>query len=119
MHAYEYAVIRVMPDVERGECLNAGVIVYSRSADFLAAEVALDETRLAALAPGLDAATVRRSLAAMADCTPIPGESIGQRFRWLTAPRSTVVQPAAVHTGITNDPAAALRHLMTRLVLPR
>ncbi len=119
MHAYEYAVIRVVPDVERGECLNAGVILYSRAAGFLEAAVALDVERLAALAPALDAAAVRRSLEAIADCTPLPGESIGQRFRWLTAPRSTVVQAAAVHTGVTDDPATALQHLMARLVLPR
>lgn len=119
---FEYATIRVVPRVERGEFVNAGVILYCRDRDFLGAEVYVDEARLSSFAPGIDLAAVRTALAAAADtCAhdgtgPAAAEQIGRRFRWLTAPRSTVVQPGPVHTGLTADPAAELTRLLDVLV---
>lgn len=113
---YEYAIVRVVPDVARGEFVNAGVLLYSREAGFLDAVIALDAQRLLALAPGIDMAGVEASLAAIADCSPTAGESIGQRFRWLTMPRSTVVQTSPIHTGTTTDPAAELQRIARTLV---
>ena len=119
---FEYAVLRVVPRVERGEAINAGVIVYCRDQDFLGARVQLDEARLAALDPSSDPAAITAALQAATDTYdgdgPASAESIGQRFRWLTAPRSTVVQPGPVHTGLTADADAELDRLRTVLVLP-
>ncbi|GAA5054673.1 hypothetical protein HNP84_003012 [Thermocatellispora tengchongensis] len=119
---YEYALIRVVPRIERGELINAGVIVYCQPRDYLCAKAELDEARLLALDPGADVTAVRQALAvyerACGDDTPGPlaRESRGGRFRWLTAPRSTVVQAGPVHAGLTDDPAAELEHLFARLV---
>jgi hypothetical protein len=119
---FEYAVLRVVPRVERGEAINAGVIVYCRAQDFLGARVALDAARLTALDPSADPATITAALEAAADMCdgagPAVSEGLGARFRWLTAPRSTVVQPGPVHTGLTADAAADLDRLMQVLVLP-
>ena len=123
-HPFEYAVLRVVPRVERGESMNAGVLVYCRALDYLGAAVRLDEARLRALDPGVDVAHVQAALGAIADtCTsagdsPASTEEIGRRFRWLTAPRSTVVQTGPVHTGLTADPAAETERLLRVLVLP-
>lgn len=120
---FEYAVLRVVPRVERGETINAGVLVYCRERDFLGARVHLDVDRLRALDPGVDAAEVETVLRSIADtCTsdgtgPAAGEDIGRRFRWLTAPRSTMVQTGPVHTGLTEDPAAEADRLLRVLVL--
>ncbi|MCT9933955.1 DUF3037 domain-containing protein [Planotetraspora sp. A-T 1434] len=118
---YEYAVIRVMPSVERGELVNAGVIVYCQPRGYLCARVELDEGRLLALGGQIDLPGVRHALAAyeMAcgeEAGPLSEESLGSRFRWLTAPRSTIVQTGPVHAGLTGDPAAELDHLMAKLV---
>jgi hypothetical protein len=118
---YEYAVIRVMPSVERGELINAGVIVYCQPRGYLCARVELDESRLLSLCATVDLSGVRHALAAYEiacgdDAGPMRKESLGSRFRWLTAPRSTIVQPGPVHAGLTGDPAAELDHLMERLV---
>src|SRR5262249_7009848 len=118
---YEYAVIRVIPCIERGELINAGVIVYCQERDFLCARTELDEARLRALAPDADADAVRDALRTYENaCTGSPGpigaEPPGSRFRWLTAPRSTVVQTGPVHTGLTADPGAELDRLTERLV---
>lgn len=119
---FEYSTLRVVPRVERGEFVNAGVIVYSRTLDYLGAGVYLDEARLLALDPTADVAAVRAALAAAADTCGEDGwkgtdvEELGRRFRWLTAPRSTVVQPGPVHTGLTADPAAELHRLLALLV---
>ncbi len=120
---YEYALLRVVPDLRRGETFNAGVVLYCQSRDFLAAHVHLDVDRLRALDPGADAEAVRSALRAVeAVCAAAPGagpaaaEDVGRRFRWLTAPRSTVVQPGPVHTGLTLDPAAEARRLLDLLV---
>ena len=120
---FQYALLRVVPRVERGECLNAGVVLFCRPRGFLAARVGLDEPRLAALAPDLAAALVRSHLDALARVVagdraggPIAALAPSERFGWLVAPSSTVVQPSAVHTGLCADPAATLERLFARLV---
>jgi hypothetical protein len=120
---FAYTVLQVVPDVERGERLNAGVVLFCRRRSFLAARVGLDDARLAALAPGCDPAGIRAALGALVAVAA--GEDAGgalarldrsERFGWLAAPSSTVIQPTAVHTGLTEDPAAELDRLFARLV---
>jgi Protein of unknown function (DUF3037) len=120
---FQYAIVRVVPHVERGECLNAGVILYCRRLGFLGAKTWLDEAALAALAPGCGPGDVRTHLdtlervaAGAADAGPIAALPPSERFHWLTAPSSTIVQSSAVHTGLTSDPAGELEHLFERLV---
>ncbi|MEY9211385.1 DUF3037 domain-containing protein [Thermobifida halotolerans] len=120
---YEYALLRVVPDLRRGETMNAGVVLYCQSRRFLAARVHLDSRRLRALAADADTDAVRAALRAVeAVCAAAPGagpagaEDAGRRFRWLTAPRSTVVQPGPVHTGLTLDPEAETDRLLDLLV---
>lgn len=117
---FEYAVLRVVPRVERGEFVNAGVVVYCQDRSYLGARVHLDEARLRALDPDVDVAAVRAALDALTDTCDGSGrgghEQIGRRFRWLTAPRSTVVQPGPVHTGLTDDPTAETERLLQTLV---
>src|SRR5690348_1288305 len=123
-HGFEYAVLRVVPRVDRGEMINAGVLLYCRPLRFLAARFALDAERVLALDPAADIEGIERALAAVAavcDQQPAAGsagqQEIGRRFRWLTAPRSTVVQPGPVHTGLTADPEAEAERLLASLVL--
>lgn len=120
---YLYAIVRVVPSIERGESLNAGVVLLCRSRRFLAARTSLDDARLAALAPGCDAAAVRPHLAAIEAIAagdeaagPMARKTMAERFHWLVAPSSTIIQPSAVHTGLTADPAAELDHLVATLV---
>ncbi|MGW0867888.1 DUF3037 domain-containing protein [Streptomyces sp. NPDC002611] len=120
---YEYAVLRVVPRVERGECINAGVLVYCRAESYVGARTHLDEARLLALDPHADVAGVRAALRAVENiCTggPAAGQAApddpGRRFRWIVAPRSTIVQPGPVHTGLTTDPAAETEWLLDVLV---
>ncbi|MGW5232375.1 DUF3037 domain-containing protein [Streptomyces nodosus] len=120
---FEYALLRVVPRVERGECINAGVLVYCRAKSFVTARTHLDEGRLLALDPEADVAGVRAALGAVEGvCAGGPaagqasGDDAGRRFRWLIAPRSTVVQPGPVHTGLTADPAAEVERLLDLLV---
>jgi hypothetical protein len=116
---FEYALIRVVPRIERGEAINAGVILYSKGHRYLSVRIQLDEHRLQALAPQADLPAVRAALSAFEQaCTqgPLAGRPLGERFRWLTAPRSTVVQPGPVHSGLTADPEAELTHLFDTLV---
>ena len=122
-HPFQYAIVRVVPRVERGECLNAGVVLLCRPTRFLAARVGLDEARLRALAPDVDPATIQEHLAAIErvaasdpQAGPIARLGQGERFHWLVAPSSTVIQPSEVHTGLSDDPAAELDHLFDRLV---
>ncbi len=122
---FAYAIVRVVPHVERGESINAGVILLCRPHRFLAARVQLDEARLHALAPACDPEEIRRHLEAIPrvaagepDAGPIAALSQAERFHWLVAPASTVVQPGDVHTGMTADPAATLDRLFTTMVLP-
>jgi hypothetical protein len=133
---YEYALLRVVPRPERGETINAGVLVYCRAADFLGGAVHLDRARLAALDPHADADAIqdlletavavcavpdaaradRRTEGALAASGPGAGEDLGRRFRRLTAPRSTVVRPGPVHSGLTGDPTAEPERLLHTLV---
>jgi pyridoxamine 5'-phosphate oxidase len=122
---FQYLVLRVVPDVERGERVNAGVVVYCRARRYLAAKVELPAGRLGALAPQLDQGPVREHLAALAAVAagdesggPMARLDASERFGWLAAPSSTVVQPSAVHTGLCDEPAAELQRLFARLVGP-
>jgi hypothetical protein len=122
-NAFQYAIVRVVPRVERGECLNVGVILLCRPKRFLAARIALDEKRLAAFAPDLDPASIRPHLDAIeriaaGDPTAGPIARLGtaERFHWLVAPSSTMIQPSEVHTGLCDDPAIELDHLVATLV---
>ncbi|MFI8419648.1 DUF3037 domain-containing protein [Streptomyces sp. NPDC085479] len=120
---FEYALLRVVPRVERGECFNAGVVVYCRARSFVAARTHLDEAKLAALDPAADVTGVRAALRAVEGVClggdaagQASGDDAGRRFRWLIAPRSTVVQPGPVHTGLTGDPDAEVERLLELLV---
>ncbi|MFJ3089126.1 DUF3037 domain-containing protein [Streptomyces sp. NPDC086838] len=122
-HVFEYALLRVVPRVQRGECFNAGVVVYCRAKGFVAARTELDETKLRALDPGADVTGVRAALHAVegvcrggTDAGQAAGDDAGRRFRWLIAPRSTVVQPGPVHSGLTADPEAEVQRLLDLLV---
>jgi hypothetical protein len=121
--AYLYAIVRLVPRVERGEGLNVGVVLLCRSRRFLAAATALDEERLRALEPTVDPTTIRPHLEAVEaiargdrDAGPMAGRTMAERFHWLVAPSSTIIQPSPVHTGMTADPGAELDHLMGTLV---
>jgi Protein of unknown function (DUF3037) len=117
---FEYAILRAVPRIERGETVNVGVIVYCQALDYLAAATAVDAARLRALDPEVDVDGVWAAVDAIrAACSgegPAGGGSRGERFRWLTAPRSTVVQPGPVHAGLTDSPQAELARLLDRLV---
>lgn len=125
-YTYDYAIIRVVPRVERGEQVNAGVILSCADVDFLDARIELDEAAVLALDPAVDLDAVRSTLATIpmicrggADAGPIGALPARGRFRWLVSPRSTIIQPSPVHTGRTADPAACLEKLMDRLVRRR
>lgn len=120
---FSYAILRVVPRLERGERINAGVVVYCRQRGFLGVRVALDAGRLAALAPDVAAAEVRAHLESLVrvvngdpDAGPIARLPPSERFGWLVAPASTIVQPSEVHTGLSDDPAATLDQLFAELV---
>jgi hypothetical protein len=120
---FQYAVVRVVPRVERGEQLNVGVILLCRPRRFLGAVVELDEARLRAFAPDLDPATIRPHLEAIEriaagdpDAGPIARLEAPERFHWLVSPSSTIIQTSEVHTGLTEDPAAELEDLLGKLV---
>ena len=123
LSSFDYAVIRVVPRVEREEFLNAGVIIFCRERRYLDARVEVDRARLAALAPELDADEVALYLACVPRVArgeraagPIAGLSQAERFHWLVAPRSSTIQPSPVHSGRTADPAAALERLLRAVV---
>ena len=125
LQGYQYVVLRCVPRVEREEFVNVGVVLYSQAADFLAARYEVDEARLQALAPDLDTAEVADALETVCQvCRGVSGGGLpdlgglGRRFGWLSAPRSTVVQPGPVHGGLAADPAAELERLVARLVGP-
>jgi hypothetical protein len=120
---FDYAIIRVVPRVEREEFINAGVILFCRPRRFLEARVELDVARLAALAPDLDPALVQRTLdifpqvaAGGPEAGPIGELPQAERFHWLTAPRSTIIQPSPVHSGLCTDPRVALTNLLNTMV---
>jgi hypothetical protein len=123
MVGYQYVALRCVPRVDRDEFVNVGVVIHSQGADFLDCAFALDPDRLRALAPQLDLPSVDATLETVrAICRgeQAPGrptlDTLGQRFGWLAAPRSTVVQPGPVHGGLTSDPVAELQRLLARLV---
>lgn len=125
LNPFDYAVIRVVPRVERGEFINAGVIVSSAALNYLKARVELDERRLAALDPAFDPAAVRQHLAVIplvcvggAQAGPIGLLPPRSRFHWLVAPRSTVIQTSPVHTGLCADGDRMLEHLFDTMVRP-
>jgi hypothetical protein len=121
--AFSYAIIRVVPHIERGEGFNAGVVLFCRQLDFLGAMVALDERRLAALAPDVSAAAVLPHLEAIVRVAegdpaggPIAALPATERFGWLASPASTIIQPSPVHTGLSDDPRATLEGLFSELI---
>ena len=121
--AFSYAIVRVVPSVERGEGLNAGVILFCRQLDFLAARIALDEHRLSAVAPDFSPEVVLPHLLAIVrvaagDPTAGPMATLppSERFGWLVAPASTIIQSSPVHTGLCENPAATLDELFAELV---
>ncbi len=120
---YAYGLWRVVPDLARGECLNAGVVLLARRHRFLAARIHLDAAKLAVLAPDLEPAPVRAHLEALALVAAgdpaggaVAAQERSERFHWLVAPSSTVVQPGPVHTGLCSDPQAELDRLFVALV---
>jgi hypothetical protein len=125
LSSYDYAIVRVVPRVERGECVNVGVIVSCPARDYLQARIEIDEARLRALDPTLDIDAIRRhaaSIPAICDggdgAGPIGRLTQRERFHWLVAPRSTIIQISAVHAGRCEDPTKVLDHLMQTLVRP-
>ena len=124
-NTYDYAIIRVVPRVEREEFINAGVIVLCQAREFLEARIELDESRLRAIDPAPDIESIRAHLATIpAICVggdnagPIGRLSRRERFHWLTAPRSTIIQASPVHTGRCDDPAALIERLLDKMVRP-
>ncbi|WP_298402138.1 DUF3037 domain-containing protein [uncultured Chloroflexus sp.] len=122
--AFEYALLRLVPRVERGEQINIGVVLLCRQQRFLGMRAQLDEGRIAALWPSLDLEPVREQLAAFElvcaggrAAGPIGELPIYERFRWLTATRSTIIQPSAVHCGLCEQAPATLDHIYTEMVL--
>jgi hypothetical protein len=120
---FDYAVVRVVPRVEREEFVNAGVILRCLTREYLAAKVELDVPRLVALAPEVDVEEVQHHLATIplicagaAEAGPIARLSLAERFHWLVAPGSTIIQPSPVHSGLCEDPETTLEHLMNQMV---
>jgi hypothetical protein len=121
--SFDYAVVRVVPRVDRGEMINAGVILFCLERDFLAARVEVNEPRLRALWPETDLELVRQHLEAIPricagspEGGPIARLTIRERFRWLVAPRSTIIQVSPVHAGTTDDPERAIKELLDAYV---
>ncbi len=117
---FEYALVQAVPRAERGECLNVGVVLYCHARDFLAVQVHVDGDRLRVLDPDVDVDGVEQAaMALQRTCEghgPAGQTSLGQRFRWITAPRSTVLRAGQVHSGLTDDPGGELRRLVDALV---
>lgn len=123
LSSFDYAVVRVVPRVERGESLNAGVILFCLERDFLQARIEVDDSRLRALWPETDLDLVRQHLetipricAGAPEGGPIARLSLRERFRWLVAPRSTMIQVSPVHAGLSDDPERALEELFGQMV---
>lgn len=121
--SFEYAIIRVVPHVERGEFINAGVVLYCRARSFLDTRIALDEVRLRALTPNADPGEIGRYLDAFQricrgepDSGPIGQLTQRERFHWLVSPRSTIIQTSPPHAGLCDNPAEMLEHLMASVV---
>jgi len=123
LSSFDYAVIRVVPRVERGEHVNAGEILFCLERDFLQARIELNEPRLRALWPEADLDLIRQHLEAIPricngdpDAGPIARLTLRERFRWLVAPRSTIIQVSPVHSGLCDDPEQALDELFRQMV---
>ena len=123
LYPFDYAIIRVVPRVEREEFINAGVIVYSPTRNYLKAKIKLDTERLAVLAPELDLAMIMKHLEAIpilcdggAMAGPIGQLPLRARFHWLVAPRSTIIQTSPVHTGLCEDGEKMLENLLEKMV---
>ena len=122
-HLFEYSVIRLVPCVDRGEFINVGVILYCPDQRYLRCEIEMNEGRVLSICPSIDLAEAMEHLAAFKkiseggdDSGPIGSLPVGERFRWLTAPRSTIVQTSPVHTGICTTPAEIMEHLLSKMV---
>lgn len=126
MHAlasYDYAIVRVVPRVERGEFLNVGVILFCRSRRFLSTRIVLDVNRLSGFAPSLDTAEVQHYLDMLVlvsiggkEAGPIGQLSQSERFHWLVSPRSTIIQTSPAHSGLCADPEVVMQELMEKMV---
>jgi Protein of unknown function (DUF3037) len=123
-NSYDYALIRLVPSVERGECLNVGVILFCRTLDYLGARTYLNAARALALSPDLDLAAIRQQLdTILLICEGGPEAGLlgkmsqSERFHWLVSPRSTIIQISPTHEGVCDDPEEALEHLLKTMVL--
>lgn len=123
LSSYDYALVRLLPDIERGECMNIGVILFCRTRRFLDMRIYLEPTRITRFAPTLDLESVNLQLdhllcvcAGGQDAGPIGALSQSERFHWLVSPRSTIIQTSPVHSGLCSDPAIQLQHLLEKLV---
>jgi Protein of unknown function (DUF3037) len=123
--AFQYALLRAVPSLPRGEALNVGVVLYSARHRFLEARTRLEPERLRLLDPDIDLDAVRAHLtlieevaAGLPSAGPIAALDRSERFGWITSPSSTTIQPSPVHTGVCEDPAAMLQHLFASLVAP-
>ena len=123
-NSYDYAIIRIVPYVERGECINVGIILFCRTRRFLGALIHVDQQRISALAPQLDLSMVAVQLEHLlqvcygkSESCPIGQLPQSERFHWLVSPRSTIIQPSPVHSGICSDPEVTLQKLLQKLVL--
>ena len=123
LHSFDYSIVRVVPRVERGECINVGIVLFCRTRRFLGARLALDRARLAALDPACDPDEVQGHLDVIPlvagggpAAGPIGALPLAERFHWLVAPRSTIIQPSPAHSGLCTDPAATLDRLFAELV---
>ena len=124
LNSYDYAIVRLVPCVERGEYINVGVILFCRTRRFLRALISVNMPRLTALFPTIDIEIVQQHLdmiplvcAGSAEAGTISQLSQSERFHWLVSPRSTVIQTSPVHSGLCTDPAAKLEHLLKTMVL--
>jgi Protein of unknown function (DUF3037) len=124
LNSYDYAIIRVVPCVERGEYINAGVILFCRTRRYLGSLISLDTQRLTLLYPAIDLDMVQKHLDSIplvckgaAEAGVIGQLSQSERFHWLVSPRSTIIQTSPVHSGLCADPADTLEHLLKTMVL--
>jgi hypothetical protein len=127
MHApnsYDYALIRLVPRVEREECLNVGVVLFCRTLSFLGVRIHLNVARALALSPDLDLIAIQQQLDTIMhiceggpEAGPLGKMSQSGRFHWLVSPRSTIIQVSPVHEGVCDDPEKALEHLLETMVL--
>jgi hypothetical protein len=122
---YSYAIVRIVPRVERGECINVGIVLFSRERRYLAGRIEFDRARVAAFAPALDPTAIERHLASLAaicagsaEGGPLADLPPAERFHWLVAPRSTVIQVSPAHAGQTTDLAGELDRLLDAYVRP-